>query len=559
MTVTEAPRAAAPEAAPAPSLAPAPSGLAAVVGSGDPRTIGKLFVSASLLFLLVSGVAGALASARQTTVDITSQSDLRAVAHLTTLHATAGLFLGVLPLLLGLATAVVPLQIGASTVAFPRASAAAFWTWLVAGGIAVACYALGGGPYARAAKDSATSLYIASLGVVVIALAVATVSVVTTVLTLRAPGMSLRRTPLFSWSMLGGGSVWVLTLPVLGALLLLSYVDLNYGKQFLGGAGGLWNHIGWTLWQPTLYVFAVPALGIVADVVPVFARRRHQSHRGAMFLIGLYAALAFGAWAMPGFTLDGSGAPPTPWSNEFPWMGVGFLAVVPVLGLLALWTLTLVAGSVRLGTPLVLSLFAGLLLFAGTAAGAATGISDLDLAGRSWMTAQSEVILVGALVAALAGLSFWAPKLYGKLLPDGLMRLAATLLFLGALVAGVTLAMAGSLDQNRFVTGGISSVPTKDVDTVETLDRVAAAGLAVATAGGLLALGALLARKRTGPGGPGDDPWDGHTLEWTTTSPPPVGNFAVLPEITSEAPLYDARYGPGATTLAASTASEGSA
>jgi cytochrome c oxidase subunit I len=554
MTVTEAPRAAAPEAAPAPSMAPAPTGLAAVVGSGDPRTVGKLFIGTSLLFLLASGVAGTFASAQQATIDVTSASDLNGVARLTTMHATAGLFLGVLPLLLGLATAIVPLQIGAATVAFPRASAAAFWTWLTAGGIALASYALGGGPYAPGSEDTATSLYVAALGVVVIALTVATVSVVTTVLTLRAPGMSLRRTPLFSWSMLVAGSVWVLTLPVLGALLLLSYVDLNYGKQFLGGAGGLFNHIGWTLWQPTLYAFAVPALGIVADVVPVFARRRHQSHRGAMFLIGLYAALAFGAWAMPGFTLDGSDSP-TPWANEFPWMVVGFLAVLPVLGLLALWTLTLVAGSPRLGTPLVLSLFAGFLLFAGTAAGAATGIDQLGLAGTSWMTAQSEVVLIGALVAALAGVSFWAPKLYGKLLPDGLMRLAATLLTLGALAAGVTLAIAGALDQNRFVTGGIASVASADVDTVEVLDQVAAAGLAVATFGGLLALGAMVARKRTGPEGPGDDPWDGHTLEWTTTSPPPVGNFASLPEITSEAPLYDARYGPGAVA----TASEGSA
>jgi heme/copper-type cytochrome/quinol oxidase subunit 1 len=357
--------------------------------------------------------------------------------------------------------------------------------------------------------------------------------------------------------MLVGGSVWILTLPVLGALLLLSYVDLNYGKQFLGGAGQLFNRIGWTLWQPTLYAFVVPALGIIADIVPVFARRRHQSHRGAMFLIGLYAALAFGAWAMPGFTLDGSDIPAPPWVNEFPWMVVGIVAVVPVLGLLALWTLTLVAGSPRLGTPLVLSLLAGFLVLAGTGAGVATSIDTLGLAGTSWMTAQAEVMLAGALVAALAGISFWAPKLYGKLLPDGLMRLGATLLFLGALVAGVTLAMAGTLDQRRFVTFGIKSVPPADKDTVEVLDQVAAAGLAVATAGGLLALGAMLARKRTGPGGPGDDPWDGHTLEWTTTSPPPVGNFASLPEITSEAPLYDARYGPGATATA--TASEGSA
>src|SRR5262245_3911046 len=537
MTVTEAPRAAAPEAAPAPSLAPAPSGLAAVVGSGDPRTIGKLFVSASLLFLLVSGVAGALASARQTTVDITSQSDLRAVAHLTTLHATAGLFLGVLPLLLGLATAVVPLQIGASTVAFPRASAAAFWTWLVAGGIAVACYALGGGPYAPASKDTATSLYIAALGVVVIALAVATVSVVTTVLTLRAPGMSLRRTPLFSWSIVVGGTVWLLTLPVLAAVMLLVYVDLQYGQQFLGGSDGVYDRIAWVFWQPTLYVVAVPALGIIADIVPVFARRRHHRHAVAMGLVGLFGALSFGAWAQIGFSVDGQ-SNPTDWLYDGVWIAVGFLAIVPVVGLLGLWAATLAGGGVRMGTPLILALFAGLLIGGGVAAGAVTVIEEVDVVTTTWASGQELLVVAGALVAAAAGLAFWAPKIYGKLLPDGPVRLGATLLTLGAGVAALAYGVAGLYDQPRAIAASLDAV--SEIDTVETLNLVAAVGLVVAVVGGLAIVAALAApaRRRT----VADDPWGGHTLEWTTTSPPPVGNFAALPEITSEAPLYDARY-----------------
>jgi heme/copper-type cytochrome/quinol oxidase subunit 1 len=266
-------------------------------------------------------------------------------------------------------------------------------------------------------------------------------------------------------------------------------------------------------------------------------------------LLGLFAALGFGAWAMPGFTLDGSDSP-TPWVNEFPWMVVGFLAVLPVLGLLALWTLTLVAGSPRLGTPLVLSLFAGFLVFAGVAAGAATGIDSLGLAGTSWMTAQAEVVLAGALVAALAGLSFWAPKLYGKLLPDSLVRLGATLVTLGALAAAIPLAISGLMGQQRLVAGNFGGVDSGDVSTVETLNLVSAIGLSVAVLGALVVGLAMLARRRGD--GPGDDPWDGHTLEWTTSSPPPVGNFATLPEITSEAPLYDSRYAPA-------TAPEGSA
>jgi cytochrome c oxidase subunit I len=538
MTVTEAPRAA-DEAAAAPSPPAAPSGLAAVVGSGDPRTVGKLFVGTSLLFLLASGVAGALVNIEQASSSKTFMGTATAV-RVETLHSTAGLFLGVLPLLLGLATAIVPLQVGAATVAFPRASAAAYWVWMVSGVLLLSSYAIDGGP--GGSDRDAVGLFILSLIAVLIALVIATVSVMTTVLTLRPSGMTLRRTPLFSWSMLVGGTVWVLTLPVLAGLMLLSYVDLRYGQQFMGGSTGVINRLAWLFWQPTVYVFAVPALGIIADIVPVFARRRHQRHSAAMFLLGLSAALGFGAWAQLGFTIDGAAGSKFPdWYGKGPWIVVGFLAVVPVLGLLGLWTVTLFRGRVRMSTPLVLALFSGLLILAGIAGGAATVIKSLDLFGTTWMTGQAELVLIGTLLAALAGVAFWAPKLYGKLLPDWLVRLGGTLIFLGALVTGVTLAVAGNEGQARIVAGGIKAVGSGDVSTVETLDLVAGIGLFVVLGGALLVILALLSRRS---GDVADDPWDGHTLEWTTTSPPPVGNFATVPAITSEAPLYDARYAP---------------
>jgi heme/copper-type cytochrome/quinol oxidase subunit 1 len=538
MTVTEAPRDAAVEAAAAPSLSAPPSGLAAAVGSGDPRTVGKLFVGTALLFLIVSGVAGALVGIEQYDSGGSEIFAADTALRIFTLHSTSALFLGVLPLLLGLATAIVPLQVGASTVAFPRASAAAYWAWLVGGGLVLASYGIDGGPYGT--QLDAVGLYLAALVVVVVALAVATVSVVTTVATLRAPGMTLRRTPLFSWSVLVGGSVWLLTLPVLAGVLLLTFVDLRYGGQlFLGGSEGVYNRIAWVFWQPTLYVVAVPALGVIADVVPVFAQRRHQRHGAAMGLIALAAALGFGAWAQLGASIDGSSTP-DPWLLDGPWIAVGFLAVVPILGLHGLWNLTLMTGKVRFGTPLVVSLFAGLLLFLGVAAGAATVIDGLDLDGTTWMTAQAILVLLGATLAGLAGVAFWAPKLYGKLLPDGLTRLGATVVFLGALVAAVPQALAGALSQNRFVAGGVESVDAGDLDTVEMLDLVTGVGLAVAVLGGVVV--ALALTKRRSIEGPGDDPWNGHTLEWTTSSPPPVGNFAEVIEIASEAPLYDARH-----------------
>ncbi|HEX5367616.1 MAG TPA: cbb3-type cytochrome c oxidase subunit I [Acidimicrobiales bacterium] len=555
MTVTEASREPV-EAAATPVPVVPPPGLAAVVGSGDPRTVGKLFIGTSLVFLLVAGVAGALVGFELGDASGKQVFEADTTLRVFTLHGTAALLLGVLPLLIGLATAVVPLQVGAATVAFPRASAAAYWVWLVAGGILLASYAIDGGPFG--ADDDAVGLYVLALAVVAVALFVATLSVVTTVLTLRAPGMSLRRTPLFSWSVLVAGTVWLLTLPVLGGMLLVTYLDLRYGQQFLGGPQGVYDRIAWLFWQPTLYLVAVPALGIVADVVPVFAQRRHQRHGTAMVLLGLLSAVGFGAWAQLGVTIDG-GEAPTPWLFEGPWVVVSFLAIVAVLGLVGLWNLTLAAGRPRLSTPLVLAQMGTLAIVVGVVAGGATAIDALDLDGTTWMTAQATMVVGGALVAALGGVAFWAPKLYGKLLPDAGTRLGGTLLLLGILVAAVPQAVAGALGQLRLAGAGlldagpgtVPGVVRGDVDTVELLDLVSGVGLAVAVLGGLTIATALL-RRRSGEG-PGDDPWSGHTLEWLTTSPPAVGHFASLPPITSEAPVYDARHGavrPADTTEA---------
>jgi heme/copper-type cytochrome/quinol oxidase subunit 1 len=549
MTVTEAPRDVV-EAPAGPAPSTPPTGLAAVVGSGDPRTVGKLFVGTALLFLLMAGVVAVLVGFERVDLSGFEVLDSDVVRQLFTLQSIAAVFLGILPLLIGLATAVVPLQVGASTVAFPRASAAAYWTFLASGGVVLAAYALDGGPFGN--DGEAVALFVAAFIALLVALAVATVSVVTTVLTLRAPGMTLRRAPLFSWSMVVGGTVWLLTLPVLAAVMLLVYVDLRYGQQFLGGSDGVYDRIAWSFWQPTLYVFAVPALGIIADVVPVFARRRHHRHTTAMALIGLFGALAFGAWAQIGFSVDGQ-SDPTDWLYDGVWIAVGFLAVVAVVGLLGLWAATLGRGQVRLGTPLILALFAGLLIGGGVAAGAVTVIEEANVLTTTWASGQEILMVLGTLVAAAAGLAFWAPKIYGKLLPDGLVRLGATLLTLGAGVAAVAYGIAGLYDQPRSIAASLDGV--SEIDTVETLNLVAAVGLVVAVAGALAVVAALLAPKRGRA--VADNPWEGHTLEWATSSPPPVGNFATLPEVTSEAPLYDARYAAASAGATQSTEASG--
>jgi heme/copper-type cytochrome/quinol oxidase subunit 1 len=554
MTVTEAPRdvleAAAADTEPEPS-----GGLAALVGSGDPRAIGKLFVGTSLLFLLVSGVAGVLVSFELIDLDKADNilgSDV--YQQVWTLHTITGLFLVVLPLLLGLATAVVPLQVGASTLAFPRASAAAYWCYLVAGGLILASFAINGGPFGG--DSNGVALFVLAMVALLVALCVATVSVMTTVLTMRAPGMSLRRTPLFSWSMVVAGSVWLLTLPILAGVLIITYLDFIYGQQFLGGAGGVYDRIIWVFWQPTLYAFAIPALGIIADIVPVFSQRRLKHHSRAMFLIGAFGALSFGAWTQVGASVTSGAGDRTPWlygspAAGTPWVVVSGLSVLVLLGLLGLLGSTARAGRTKLASPLVFAQCAAVLLLVGVAAGIPTVIEKVDVFNTTWMTAQSYAVLIGALVAGFAGLAFWAPKLYGKLLPEALGRLTATLLLLGTLVLAVPYGIAGLFDQPRPLLIAVGTNLSRK-STVEVLNLIAAIGGVIVVLGVVFAILALLRTTLGSSAAPGDDPWAGHTLEWTTSSPPPVGNFAGLLEVTSEAPLYDARHAAGRATTEAS-------
>jgi cytochrome c oxidase subunit 1 len=533
MTVTEASRSVAPVAAETTPQAPA-SGVAAVVGSGDPRTIGQLYVGTAFAFLLAAGAVGVLVGFERVDTAGTSifGDDLERAY---SFHTVAGLFLVVLPLLLGLASAVVPLQVGAATLAYPRLTAASYWTYLTSGGLLAAAYLFDGGPFGTDAAG--VELFLLAFIAVLVALTLGWVSVVATVLAVRAPGMTLKRVPLFSWSAMVAGVVWSLTLPALAAVLLLCWVDLRHGQQLMGGPDGIYDRIAWVFWQPTVYGFAVPALGIVADIVPTFARRRFFKHATAMVLLGLLAAIGFGAWAQLPVAIDGSSESP-PWLLDGPWIAVSALAIVAVLGLLALFAATMRKGAPKLGAPLVVGLSGALLVFVGVAAGGATAVDTLDLDGTTWMTAQANLVLIGTLTAGVAGLAFWAPKLYGKLLPEPLVGLGGLLLLLGTLTYAVPDAISGAIGQVRLMAGG--AIAPADVDTVETLNLISAIGAVVVAAGVVVTVLALA--KPRGAEAVADDPWEGATLEWATTSPPPVGNFSALPPVTSEAPAYDARY-----------------
>ncbi len=502
---------------------PSPYGddLAAVVATGDHKRIGRIFIGGSLLGLIATLVAGLVVDAERASTSsleiLTSGTALQVLSF----HRLGLVLLFALPALIGLAMTIVPLQVGASTLAFPRAAALSMWGWIMGAGLWIAGLLVGGGPGGSDLRG--TDLWILATGMLIVALLLATVCVVTTVLGLRTLGMSLWRVPAFSFSMLVAGSVWLLTYPVAIANLLVIYLDHRNAQVLWGANEAIVGQLSWVVGQPQIYAIAIPVLGIVADQIPVFAGTRQRFYNLLFLAIAFFGVLSVGSWAQGALNTVNL-------IDEPLFVGFGVLAVLPVLMVLALGGDTMRSGRVRPAGSLIMGLGAGLVLLAGTVAGAVHVIEPLDLVGTTWGIGQVELVAFAVALGVFSGLWFWAPKVYGRTVLEGLGRAAGLLLVLAALVSTVPLLVAGALEQ-------LDSVSPGDVDDpVGILNWVAAGGTALALLA-VLALIATILRGR-GPAETPADPWGGHTLEWSAPSPPPPGNFPEAPVVEDERPLF---------------------
>lgn len=528
MTVTEAPMtttAGATDAAAAEEAA-RPSGLAGLLGTVDHIGLGRMWILSSILFLLIAGVAGAVVGAERLDANEVSVLD-NGIEELFNLHATAGVFLFLLPAFLGIATAVVPLQVGSATIAFPRAAGAAFWGWFLSAGVLIASYAVDSG---QSGTDiDASLLWTVGLGGVVVSLCLASVCVVTTVWALRTAGMSLDRVPAFSWSMLVAGVLWLLSLPVLLAGLVLFYLEFQYGASI--NAGSLMR---WAFGAPQVFAYALPALGLLLDAAPVAAGVR-QRHHGV--LIGAVAAAGVLAFS-PDLLMSARDASIV---EDALYVAAAFALVLPLLVVAGGVADTLRRGRLNPTSPLLFGLVAVVALLLGAAANAVRVIDALDLVGTTADTSVVHLALAGGAIGVIGAMHHWSTKLFGTVFGEGLGRAAALLLLVGGAVLALPDLASGFLDQP------VGILRISDVeDGVEALNLVALIG------GGLVLLAIVLvlanlagAVARRGDDPVPDDPWDGHTLEWRTASPPAPGGPGPLEPVTSPAPLLDLKESVG--------------
>ncbi len=491
-----------------------------LLGSGDHKAIGLVYVVLSLLFGAAALVAFLLGNLHLVQSDFLSQS-----ASDTLLNASelGFVLLVAIPLFIGLATYLTPLQVGAATIAFPRAAAMALWTWILSSGLFIIANCVDGG--LGGGRERAVDLGLLAIVGLVLALLLATVCVVTTVITLRSPGMSLDRVPMFSWSMFVAGSVWMLTLPVLLANLMLIYVDHHYGRPSEFGVSSVQGlQIGWIISQPQLYAYAIPVFGIAADVIATFSGRR-QPNRGAMLVaIGAFGALSVGAYAQPYFFPEVR--------DQIVWAGMGVLIILPVLAMLGGWGALLKGGRPTLRSPLALSLVAVVLVLLAVLSGALATITPLELRDTPLVAiGQLALVIAAVLTAGLAAVMFWAPKFTGRFASEPAGLLGVLVLLGGGVLAGLPFVVLGF--STKF--SGLDSA----ADALQYVSLVGDALIAIGAVLGLLALASALRGAEAGA-----DAWGtGQTLEWMCSSPPASGDFSELVTVTSAEPLLDAAAG----------------
>ena len=509
----------------------------------DHKRIGILYLLTALVFFVIGGIE-ALLIRIQLAVPNNHFLGPDTYNQVFTMHGTTMIFLVAMPALFGLINYVLPLQIGARDMAFPRLNAFSFWC-VPFGGILLHFSILAGGapnvgwfayaPLSETPYSSqpgvdywAISLFVLGIGSVGTG-----INIIATVLCMRAPGMTLRRVPLFVWINFVNAFIILGALPLLNAALAMLLVDRRLeGHFFLPSGGGdpiLWQHIFWAFGHPEVYILALPAFAILSEIIPVFSRKPIFGYEFVAGSSVIIAVLSMGVWAHHMFT-SGLGRP-----MDLFFAISSMLIAIPTGVKVLNWTATMYGGQLHLKTAMCFCIAA---LFQFIPAGL-TGISHA-MAALDWQThntyflvAHFHFVAVGLIVFAILGaVTYWFPKMSGKMLSERLGMWSFWLMTIGFNMTFIIQHFLGFMGMGRRV------YTYPDLPNWTWMNLLSSFGAVFMMVASLVLVWNVIQSLLWGDTAP-DDPWKGWTLEWATTSPPPPENFRELPLIQSRRPLWD--------------------
>jgi cytochrome c oxidase subunit 1 len=523
------------------------------VATVDHKRLGLMYIVSALLFFLVAGIMATVIRL-QLAVPNNHVVGPDTFNRLFTMHGTTMIFLVGMPLVAGFANYLVPLMIGARDMAFPRLNAFGFWIFLFGGLLLYFSYIGGAGlsgagsapdvgwfaytPLTSRAFSRGSSTDYWAIGILVAGFGsiASAINVIATTVSMRCPGMTLSKMPMFVWVMLVDSWLIVIALPPLSAgqimLLLDRYLGANFFDTQAGGSAVLWQHIFWIFGHPEVYILIFPAFAVLSEVVPVFSRKPLF---GRAAMVGAVVAIGFislGVWAHHMFAVG-----MTSWSNTF-FAASSMLVGIPTGIKIFNWTATMYGGKLRFSTAMLFCCgFLLQFLVAGlTGIMLAVAPFDWQLHDSYFVVAHFHFTLIGGLIfGVFAGIYYWFPKATGRLLNETLGKWHFWLLCIGFNMTFIPLHFAGFLGMPRRI---YTYQPGRGWDGV---NLIASIGVIFQAAGILCFVINVLRSARSGERA-GDDPWDAWTLEWTTSSPPPEYNFEKLPVVRSSRPLWDLKH-----------------
>jgi len=507
----------------------------------DPKRIGVMYILVALLMLVRGGVDALMLRAQQA-ISVGNNHGFLSSNHFQQIfsaHGTIMIFFVGMGLMFGLINLVLPLQIGARDVAFPFLNSLAFWLFVA--GMLLVNLSLVVGSFSAAgwlaypplselqySPGVGVDYWIWALQIAGIGSLLSGINFVTTIVKLRAPGMSLMKMPLFVWSVLCTMSLVIFAFPILTVTLALLFLDRSVGTHFFTSGGGsnvmMYVNLIWAWGHPEVYILVLPAFGVYSEIVATFARKKLFGYTSMVWALWAIVLLSFTVWLHHFFTM-GAGAD----VNAFFGIMTAVIAI-PTGVKIFNWLATMYRGRILFASPMYWFMGFVVTFTIGGVAGVLMSVPAIDYQVHNslFLVAHFHMMIVGGVVFGyFAGITYWFPKIFGFRLNERLGKYAFWCWFLGFLLAFIPLYILGLMGATRRLDHYSASLGW------QPLFIVAGVGVAVIAAGVgfqvLQFIVSIVQRKdnldTTG------DPWNGRTLEWSTTSPAPFYNFAVIPDI----------------------------
>jgi cytochrome c oxidase subunit 1 len=518
------------------------------ITSVDHKRIGILYGVTSMIFFILGGGEALLIRLQLARPNGTVLS-ADAYNQVFTMHGTTMIFLVVMPLSAAFFNYLAPIMIGARDVAFPRLNALSYWIFLMGGLFLYSSFLLGGAPnggwFGYAPNTSITfspghniDFWIFGLQILGIASTVGAVNLITTILNLRAPGMSLMRMPVFVWMTLVANFLLLFAMPVITIALFLLMFDRQFGANFFNPAAGgdpvLWQHLFWLFGHPEVYILILPAMGIVSEILPTFSRKPLFGYPVVVFSGIAIGFMGWGVWAHHMFAVGLGPVAVSAFS-----VATMFIAV-PTGVKIFNWLGTMWGGSLRLRVPMLFAIGFIAMFTIGGLSGVSHSISphDRQQTDTYYIVAHFHYVLFGgSMFALMGGFYYWWPKIFGYTLSEKIGKLHFWTWLIGFNLAFAPMHWLGLQGMpRRIYTYG----DDLGLTLPNTISTIGAFTIAFSTLVFLWNV-AVSHRNRAANVAPAD-PWDGRTIEWTVPSPTPVYNFAETPVIHSVDDFWHRKY-----------------